>query len=668
MSQPFDDVDQLAVNTIRTLSMDAIQKANSGHPGAPMGLAPVAWTLFSRVMKHDPADPLWPDRDRFVLSAGHASMLLYSVLHLTGYDLSLDDIKDFRQWGSRTPGHPELHEVPGVEITTGPLGQGCASSVGLALAEAHLAANFNSSEHVPIDHMTWVLCGDGDLMEGVSAEAASLAAHLGLGKLTWIWDDNHITIDGPTDLTISDDVGGRFRSYGWHVLRVDDANDLDVLEAACEAARAETGRPTFIAVRSHIAYSAPTKQDTSSAHGSPLGAEEIVGAKRNLGWPEDALFLVPGSVRQRGAEIAAKGARAHAAWRKIDEAWSSANPGQAAELHRRLAGELPASWGDAAPTFEADEKGIASRASSGTVLNALAAALPELVGGSADLGPSCKTTITSSPVISRGSYGGRNIHFGIREHAMGSMLNGMALHGGIRPLGSTFLVFADYMRPAIRLAALMGVPVIYVFTHDSIWVGEDGPTHQPVEQVASLRVIPNLVVIRPADANETAAAWRVAVERQHGPTALVFTRQALPTLEAGVHGALEGVRRGAWVVEDSDAADITIVASGSEVALAIGARTILADRGVSARVVSMPSWELFEQQDTSYRATVLPQSAPILAVEAGVPFGWHRWVGSSGQVHGLNRFGASAPGKVVAAELGFTAEAVAERALALINR
>ncbi len=668
MSRSFDDVDQLAVNTIRTLAMDAIQQANSGHPGAPMGLAPVAWTLFSRVMKHDPADPSWPDRDRFVLSAGHASMLLYSILHLTGYDLSLDDIKSFRQWGSRTPGHPELHEVPGVEITTGPLGQGCASSVGLALSEAHLAARFNSDELAPIDHMTWVLCGDGDLMEGVSSEAASLAGHLGLGKLVWLWDDNHITIDGPTDLTISDDIMMRFGAHGWHVLRVDDANDLEALAAACEAARAETGRPTFIAVRSHIAYSAPTKQDTSSAHGSPLGADEIAGSKRNLGWPEDAQFLVPDSVRQRGADVAARGARDHASWRTIEDRWSTAYPKRAGELGRRLAGDLPEQWGDLTPAFEPDAKGIASRAASGQVLNALADALPELVGGSADLGPSCKTTITSSPVICKGSYGGRNIHFGIREHAMGSMLNGMALHGAIRPFGSTFLVFADYMRPAIRLAALMGLPVIYVFTHDSIWVGEDGPTHQPIEHLASLRVIPNLAVIRPADANETSAAWRAAIERNDGPTALILSRQALPTLETSPSGALDGVRRGAWVVENPEAADLTLVASGSEVGLATGARKILADKGVQARVVSMPCWEFFEQQDVTYRASVLPQSKPILAIEAGVAMGWHRWIGSKGSVLGLDRFGASAPGKIVASKLGFTAETVADRALDLMKK
>lgn len=666
MGSTFDDVDQLAVNTLRTLAMDAIEKANSGHPGAPMGLAPVAWTLFSRVLQHDPEDPSWANRDRFVLSAGHASMLLYGVLHLTGYDVTIGDIQAFRQWGSRTPGHPEVGHVPGVEITTGPLGQGCATSVGMALAEAHLAAVFNGSCAPVVDHQTWVVCGDGDLMEGISAEAASLAGHLGLGQLCWIWDDNGITIDGATDLAISDDVEGRFRTYGWHVVRVDDANDLDTLAAAFDAARAETDRPTLMAVRSHIGFSAPTRQDTAAAHGSPLGPEEIRGAKKNLGWPEDSEFLVPASVAERGREVARRGAEAHAAWLERCRAWAEVAPAQAETLSRRLGGRMPHGWFDVLPVFEGP-KGPATRAASGTVINVLAEVLPEMVGGSADLGPSCKTTINGSSAIAKGSWGGRNLHFGIREHAMGAVLNGLALHGGVRPFGSTFLVFADYMRPAIRLAALMELPVIYVFTHDSIWVGEDGPTHQPVEQVASLRVIPNLVVLRPADANETAAAWRVALERHKGPTALILSRQSLPILDGTVEGAQAGLARGAWCpVEDGGSPQVVLLATGSEVQLAVKAAAELGERGIAARVVSMPSQELFEVQDENYRRALLPPGVPVVAIEAGVTFGWERYTGSDGAVIGLNRFGASAPGAVVAEKMGFTVERVVDAAMELV--
>ncbi len=665
----FDDVDQLAVNTLRTLAMDAIEKANSGHPGAPLGLAPVAWTLFSRALEHDPEDPSWADRDRFVLSAGHASMLLYGVLHLTGYDVTLEDIKAFRQWNSRTPGHPEVGHVPGVEITTGPLGQGCATSVGMALAEAHLSEVFNGSGAPVVDHRTWVVCGDGDLMEGVSAEAASLAGHLGLSRLCWIWDDNQITIDGATDLTISDDVEGRFRTYGWHVVRVEDANDLDALVAAFDAAAHETERPTLVAVRSHIGFSAPTKQDTAGAHGAPLGPEEVRGAKKNLGWPEDAEFFVPDVVAERGREVARRGAEAHATWQERYGAWAEAHPELAEAFGRRLDGRLPEGWPDALPVVEYGTKGPATRAASGTVINALAEVLPEMVGGSADLGPSCKTTINASKAITNGSWGGRNLHFGIREHAMGAVLNGLALHGGIRPFGSTFLVFADYMRPAIRLAALMGLPVIYVFTHDSIWVGEDGPTHQPVEQVASLRVIPNVVVLRPADANETAAAWRVALERREGPTALILSRQGLPILDGTAEGAQMGVTRGAWCpVEDGDSPQVVLLATGSEVQLAVQAGAELGGRGIMARVVSMPSQELFDAQDEDYRRALLPPGVPAVAIEAGVTFGWERYTGTDGAVIGLDRFGASAPGEVVAEKLGFTVERIVEAAMDLVEK
>ncbi|MEN8162640.1 MAG: transketolase [Acidobacteriota bacterium] len=668
MGARFDDVDQLAVNTLRTLAMDAIEKANSGHPGAPLGLAPVAWTLFSRVLEHDPEDPSWVDRDRFVLSAGHASMLLYGVLHLTGYDVTLEDIKAFRQWQSRTPGHPEVGHVPGVEITTGPLGQGCATSVGLALAEAHLGEVFNGPGVPIVDHRTWVVCGDGDLMEGVSAEAASLAGHLGLSKLCWIWDDNRITIDGATDLTISDDIEGRFRTYGWHVVRVEDANDLDALAAAFDAAAHETERPTLVAVRSHIGFSAPTKQDTAGAHGAPLGPQEIRGAKKNLGWPEDAEFFVPDVVAERGQDIARRGAETHAAWQERYGWWAEAHPEQAEAFSRRLDGRLPEGWTDALPVVEFGAKGPATRAASGTVINALAEVLPEMVGGSADLGPSCKTTINASRAITNGSWGGRNLHYGIREHAMGAVMGGLALHGGIRPFGSTFLVFADYMRPAIRLAALMGLPVIYVFTHDSIWVGEDGPTHQPVEHVASLRVIPDVVVLRPADANETAAAWRVALERREGPTALILSRQGLPILDGTAERAQEGVKRGAWCpVPDSGSPQVVLLATGSEVQLAVEAGTRLGERGIMARVVSMPSHELFDAQDEEYRRALLPPGVPAVAIEAGVTFGWERYTGTDGAVIGIDRFGASAPGAVVAEKLGFTVERIVEAAFEVIK-
>ena len=669
MGARFDDVDQLAVNTLRTLAMDAIQKANSGHPGAPLGLAPVAWTLFSKVIQHDPGDPSWADRDRFVLSAGHASMLLYGVLHLTGYDMTIEDIKAFRQWDSRTPGHPEVGHVPGVEMTTGPLGQGCATSVGMALAEAHLAENFNAKGNPVVNHRTWVVCGDGDLMEGVSAEAASLAGHLGLSKLCWIWDDNRITIEGATDLAISDDIEGRFRTYGWHVVRVEDANDLEALAAAFDAAADETERPTLVAVRSHIGFSAPTKQDTAGAHGAPLGAEEIQGAKKNLGWPEELQFFVPDAVAERGREVARRGAKAHAAWRERWNTWAETDPEAAEAFGRRLEGRMPENWSDALPVIEYGAKGPATRAASGTVINAIAEALPEMVGGSADLDPSCKTKINASTAIGKGSWGGRNLHFGIREHAMGAVLNGLTLHGGVRPFGSTFLVFADYMRPAIRLAALMDLPVIYVFTHDSIWVGEDGPTHQPVEQVASLRVIPNVVVLRPADANETAAAWRVALERQDGPTALILSRQGLPILDGTVDGAQIGVARGAWCpLEDGGSPQVVLLATGSEVQLAVEAGAELGERGIVARVVSMPSQELFDGQDEDYRRTLLPPGVPVVAIEAGVTFGWERYTGADGAVIGLDRFGASAPGEVVAEKLGFTIDRIVEAAIWVIEK
>jgi transketolase len=669
VTQIFDDVDQLAVTTIRTLSIDAIERANSGHPGAPMGLAPVAYLLFTRFLKHDPSDPGWSDRDRFVLSCGHASMLLYSTLFLTGYDLPLEELENFRQWGSKTPGHPEVGLVPGVEMTTGPLGQGVATSVGMAVAEAHLAAKFNRPGYRVVDHRTWVLCSDGDLMEGVSSEAASLAGHLQLGRLVWIWDDNRITIEGGTDLSFSENVPARFEAYGWRVLEVEDGNDLDALSAALETATEDDGRPTLVRVRTHIAWGAPTKQDSASAHGAPLGADEVRATKRAYGWPEDEEFLVPPEALARCREAVARGADAHRGWQASFDTWADNHPDLARDWRRRLDRKLPDGWTDALPVFDADGPKIATRAASGKVLGALAAVLDELVGGSADLAPSNKSLIDGGGDLLAATPGNRNLHFGIREHAMGAVLNGLSLHGGIRPYGATFLVFSDYMRPAIRLAALMEQPVIYVFTHDSIWVGEDGPTHQPVEHILALRAIPGLVVMRPADANETAAAWRVAVERSTGPTALLLSRQGLPVLEEARELGADGVARGAYSLFDDQGGtpQIVIVATGGEVSLAIDARAELSGRGIRARVVSMPSWELFREQSADYRLSVLPEGPPRLAIEAGVTLGWGEIVGDDGVVIGIDRFGASAPGAEVAERLGLTVEVVVAKAVEIVE-
>jgi transketolase len=664
----FDEIDQLAVTTIRTLAMDAVEKANSGHPGAPMGLAPVAYVLYSRFLKHDPEMPSWPDRDRFVLSCGHASMLLYSVLHLMGYDLGLDDIENFRQWGSKTPGHPEVAVVPGAEMTTGPLGQGVATAVGMALAEAHLAATFNRPDHTVIDHRTWVLCSDGDLMEGVSSEAASIAGHLKLGKLVWIWDDNRITIEGGTEIAVSDDIPARFVAHGWRVLEVEDANDLEALAAAFDRAAAGDGRPTLVRVRSHIAFGAPTKQDTAGAHGAPLGADEVRATKAAYEWPEEETFFVPEEVRERCRAAVQRGAEARLAWAAVAEAWAAAEPELAAQWQRRLDRKLPQGWESSLPDFEEGAK-IATRGASGTVLNAVAGKIPELVGGSADLAPSNKTFITDGGELQATSLGNRNIRFGVREHAMGAVLNGMALHGGTRPYGGTFLVFADYLRPAIRLAALMEQPVIYVFTHDSVWVGEDGPTHQPVEHLLALRAIPGLVVLRPADANETAAAWTVALERTTGPTALMLSRQGLPVLKGTREIGTEGVARGAYVLSDAEGGKpaVVVIATGGEVTLAADAASELAGRGIATRVVSMPSWELFAEQPEEYRRQVLPTGIPRLAVEAGVTLGWRDIVGDTGAVIGIDRFGASAPGAEIAERFGLTVEAVVGKAVELVG-
>ncbi len=668
MSEKSDQLDQLCINTIRTLSMDAVEKAHSGHPGTPMALAPIVYLLFTRFMRHNPADPGWPDRDRFVLSCGHASMLLYSILHLTGYRLPLEELKRFRQWGSLTPGHPEYGHTPGVETTTGPLGQGCGTSVGMALAEAHLGARFNREESI-VEHFTYVLCSDGDLMEGISHEAASLAGHLKLGKLIWLYDDNHITIEGDTALAFDEDVPRRFESYGWQVQRVQDVNDLEALGGAIESAQSEAHRPSLIAVRSHIAYGAPHKQDTAAAHGSPLGAEEIRAAKRFYGWPPDKSFYVPPEALAHCRRALERGPGYQASWQERFERWQAAHPQLAAEWQRIQQRELPPDWDREMPVFSPQEPPLASRAASGKILNAIAPHLPELLGGAADLAPSTKTLLAGSQDLEAGHYGERNLHFGIREHAMGAVLNGLALHGGIRPYGATFLIFSDYMRPAVRLAALMKQPVIYIWTHDSIAQGEDGPTHQPVEQLLALRAIPNMTLLRPADANETAAAWRVALEHDGGPVGLALSRQKLPTLVGTAEKAPEGVRRGAYILAEApgDPPQLVLLASGSEVQLIVAAQAELQRQGVQARVVSMPCWELFDEQVRDYRESVLPPKLPKLAVEAGTARGWRDYVGLEGDVIGLDRFGASAPGAIVLEKLGFSVDEVVRRARALLS-
>ena len=652
-----ETLDGLCINTIRTLAMDAVQAADSGHPGTPMGLAPVAYVLWTRFLRFNPTAPDWPDRDRFVLSAGHASMLLYALLHLTGFDLPLDELKRFRRWGSRCPGHPERGLTPGVEVTTGPLGQGFANAVGMAIAEQLGATRFNRPGHGIVDHHTYVICSDGDLMEGVSAEAASLAGNLPLGKLIAFYDDNHITIEGSTELAFCEHVGKRFSAYGWQVLSVSDANDLDEVERAIEEARAEKHRPSLIIVRSVIGYGAPHKAGTASAHGSPLGEDEVRGAKENLGWSYEQPFTVPDRARAVFRKAGETGRTHHEEWRQRLGLYEKDHSDLAAELRRVFARELPAAWEESVPRFAAQEE-MATRSASGKVLNRIAGQMPELVGGSADLAPSTDTYLEGYGDVSCADFSGRNFHFGVREHAMGSVLNGMAAHGGLRPFGGTFFVFSDYMRPAIRLAALMKLPVVFVFTHDSIGLGEDGPTHQPVEHLAALRAIPDLVVIRPADANETAQAWVLALERD-GPTALVLTRQRLPVLPPPPEGA---VGRGAYVIEEGD--DMVLVATGSEVHLALAARELLEQEGITTRVVSMPSWELFGAQPDTYREKVLPVGTRRLAVEAGRGLGWCAW---ADDVVSLERFGASAPGDVVLHELGFTPENVAERARRLLQ-
>jgi transketolase len=661
-AEPPDHVQQLCVNALRVLAMDAVQAANSGHPGAPMGLAPVAYVLWTRHLRHNPAVPAWLGRDRFVLSAGHASMLLYGVLHLTGYDVTLDDLKAFRQWGSRTPGHPEHGHTPGVETTTGPLGQGVANAVGMAIAEAHLCARFPGGEDV-VGHRTWFIASDGDLMEGISHEAASLAGHLRLGRLIGIYDDNQVSIDGPTSLSFSEDVEARFTGYGWQVVRVDDGNDLHALDAAFTAARAETDRPSLVMVRTHIGFGSPNKQDSAEAHGAPLGAEEVRLTRAQLGWPSETPFEVPDEAVGEWRKARERGEAMQLVWQQRLEAYRIASPAGAAELARRFAGTPPEGWEAHLPAFAASDPAIATRAASGKVLNALAAVIPELIGGSADLSPSNNTVIKGEPDFSAANRGARNLRFGVREHGMGGILNGMALHGGVIPYGGTFLVFSDYMRPSIRLAAMMRRQVLYVFTHDSIGLGEDGPTHQPVEMLATLRTIPGLTVIRPADANETAAAWRFALAHRDGPVALVLTRQNVPVLDAARAAGLEAVERGAYVVHDPKGApEAILLATGSEVHLALAAAAALGGEGRRVRVVSLPSLERFAAQPAAYRDKLLPPKVRVrLAVEAAHPQPWWRWVGDAGDVIALERFGASAPYQRLYQEFGFTADAIAAR-------
>ena len=666
-------IDQLCVDTIRTLALDAVQKAKSGHPGTPMGLAPVAYTLWQEALRYDPAHPLWPDRDRFVLSVGHASMLLYALLHLAGVRdadgkgeaVTLDDIKSFRQAGSRTPGHPEYRLTPGVETTTGPLGQGVANSVGMAMAQRWLAERYNKPGFTLFGYRVWALCGDGDMMEGVSSEAASLAGHLRLSNLAWIYDSNRITIEGPTGLAFGDDVGRRFEAYGWAVRHVADANDTAAVADALHGVAGD--RPTLIIVRSVIGYGAPHRQGTREAHGEPLGEEEVRLAKRAYRWPEDSPFLVPDGVRERFAAVMGRrGARLYAESEAVRERYRTGHPALSDELDLMERGGLPEGWDADIPAFPADATGLASRDSSQKVLNAIAPRLPWLLGGAADLAPSTKTNLAFAGAgdFQPGGYGGRNLHFGIREHAMGSAANGLAL-ARLRPYAAGFLIFSDYMRPPIRLSAIMELPVVYVFTHDSIGVGEDGPTHQPIEQLAGLRSIPGLLVIRPADANEVAEAWRVALAQKDRPTCLVLSRQALPTVDRATHAPASGLARGAYVLADAQggAPEVVLIATGSEVGLALAARGRLAAEGVRARVVSMPSWELFEAQPEAYRAEVLPPGIPgRVAIELAAVMGWDRYVGSGGAVIGMRSFGASAPLAALQDKFGFTPERVVEEA------
>ena len=678
-----EQLDQQCVNTIRFLSVDMVQKAQSGHPGLPLGAAPMAYVLWTRWLKYNPRNPHWVNRDRFVLSAGHGSALLYSLLYLTGYALSLDDIRQFRQWGSKTPGHPERGHTPGVEVSTGPLGQGMANAVGMAIAEAQLAARYNRAGRALIDHYTYALVSDGDLMEGVAAEAASLAGHLKLGKLTCLYDDNHVTLSAGTDIAFTEDRATRFRAYGWHTIQVADGNDLAAIDNALRQARAVTQRPSLVLIRTHIGYGSP-EQDSYKAHGSPLGVDDVRRTKEKLNWPTEPAFLVPDAALAHCREALDRGAKSEGEWDDQLTSYTRAFPELATELKSSLCGELPAGWNAEIPVFPTDAKGLATREASAKIMNAIASKLPALTGGSADLEPSTKTALNGlgdfNPIATTGedmqgsegggwSYAGRNLHFGVREHAMGAIANGLAAHGGVLPYGSTFLIFSDYMRPSIRLAALSHLHVIHVFTHDSIGLGEDGPTHQPIEQLANLRAVPNLTVLRPGDANETAVAWQIALETKTRPVVLVLSRQAVPTLDRNLYASAQGVRHGAYVLKDAVNGDpkLILIASGSEVELIVAAAARLEVEGIAVRCVSMPSWELFDALPVDDRDAVLPPSVHArLAVEAGATQGWHRYVGDAGDVIGVDRFGASAPGKTVLRGFGFTVDNVCLRARALL--
>jgi transketolase len=666
-SNNYDDLDRLCANTLRTLAMDAVQKANSGHPGMPMGTADMAHVLWSRFLKFNPANPAWPNRDRFVLSAGHGSTLLYGLLHLTGYNLSLDELKRFRQWGSQTPGHPEYHLEIGVETTTGPLGQGFTNGVGMAIAERFLAARFNRPGYPVVDHYVYAIVSDGDLMEGVASEAASLAGHLKLGKIIYLYDDNDISIEGSTDLTFTEDVKARFAAYGWHTVEVD-GHSMPAVDQAIRQAQAEIERPSLIIAHTHIAWGSPHKQDSAEAHGAPLGEEEVRLTKENIGWPPDAQFYIPEEVLARYRQALPRGAAWEKEWHEMFASYAEAYPDLAALWEQVMAGQLPEGWDKELPHFSPEDGAVATRAASSKVLNAIVKRLPTLVGGSADLHPSTSTYLKGYEPLKPGDFSGRNVHFGVREHSMGGILNGLALHGGIIPYGGTFLVFSDYMRPTIRLAAMMGIRVIYVFTHDSIGLGEDGPTHQPIEQMAALRAIPNLLDIRPADANETVEAWRVALARRDGPTALFLTRQNIPVLDRSRLAPASNLVRGAYILADVANPALILIASGSEVSVTLEAQAILAQEGIAARVVSMPSWGLFDAQPSEYRDEVLPPSLPLrLAVEAGVGQGWSKYVGERGDAISIERFGASAPYKTLMKEYGFSPENIAARARALLG-
>jgi transketolase len=658
------ELDQLCINTIRTLSIDAVQKATCGHPGLPMGAAPMAYVLWTRFLRHNPKNPRWQNRDRFVLSAGHGSMLLYSLLHLTGYDLSLDELKRFRQFGSKTPGHPEYHLTPGVETTTGPLGQGFANGIGMAIGEHYLAARYNRPAFEPVEYFIYGIVSDGDLMEGVASEAASLAGHLKLGNIIYLYDDNHISIDGPTDFAFTEDSAKRFEAYGWHVQIVADGNDLDSIEGAIKKAQQVTDRPSLIKIRTHIGFGSPHKQDTAEAHGTALGAEEVKLTKKNYGWDPDKYFFIPDEALKHFRRALEKGASIEAEWKKKFEEYRKIHSDLAGELERVREWKFGDEWKKVLPKFETDSGSMATREASGKVLNAISSFLPTLIGGSADLRPSNNTFLKDYPEFQPGSYDGRNFHFGVREHSMGSVLNGMALTDGIIPFGGTFLIFSEYMRPPIRLAALMGIRPIYVFTHDSIGLGEDGPTHQPVEQLASLRSIPNMTVLRPADATEVSEAWEYAIEHRTGPVAIVLARQKVPIIDRAKYVSAENFSKGAYVLaESSPSPDLILIGTGSEVQLVISAYEQLAQKGVALSVVSMPSWELFEKQPNEYKEKVFPPSIKKrIAVEAGVPMGWHKYVGDEGTVIGVTKFGASAPYEVVFKEYGFTVENIMKKA------